>query len=83
MIKRLILLNQMAGPLFRELAVGLSPYYEDGCLLLTGHPDTLSLKDNLPDQLVLKPAAAYDRGSMSRRFYSWLKYLWVARILVL
>ena len=39
-IKRLILLNQMAGPLFRELAEGLSDAYDEGCFLLTGHPDT-------------------------------------------
>ena len=40
-VTRLIMLNQMAGPLFRELAEDLAPLYEDGCLLMTGHPDTL------------------------------------------
>ena len=40
---RLIMLNQMAGPLFRELAEDLAPLYKDGCLLVTGHPDTLKM----------------------------------------
>lgn len=83
MIKRLVLLNQMAGPLFRELAEGLSPYYENGCLLITGHPDTLSLKDNLPKDLEIKPAPSYNRSSMYQRLYSWLKYLWVASRFIL
>ena len=53
-IKRLILLNQMAGPLFRELAEGLSDAYDEGCFLLTGHPDTLSLRNKVNQKLYIK-----------------------------
>jgi glycosyltransferase involved in cell wall biosynthesis len=74
-IRRLILLNQMAGPLFRELAEGLAPLLADGCLLLTGHPDTLARRGSVDARLRIVPAPAYDRGSLARRLVSWLKYL--------
>jgi colanic acid biosynthesis glycosyl transferase WcaI len=72
---RMILLNQMAGPLFRELAEGLAPYFADGCILLTGHPDTVALADHVPDGLIIQKAPAYDRRSLFRRFTSWISYL--------
>jgi glycosyltransferase involved in cell wall biosynthesis len=74
-IKRLIKLNQMAGPLFRELAVGLSSELENGCLLHTGHPDTLRMKDRLPNELELVGAPKYNRKSSLTRVFSWLRYL--------
>ena len=74
-IKRLVMLNQMAGPLFRELAEGLAPLFEDGCLLSTGHPDTLALKNQLPKKIDLIIAPVYDRTSKLKRIISWIKYL--------
>ena len=44
----------MAGPLFRELAEGLSDAYDEGCFLLTGHPDTLSLRNKVNQKLYIK-----------------------------
>jgi glycosyltransferase involved in cell wall biosynthesis len=82
-VRRLILLNQMAGPLFRELAEGLTPYYLDGCLLLTGHHDTLAMQDQLPENLKIESAPVYDRSTMSRRAFSWLKYLFAATHMIL
>jgi glycosyltransferase involved in cell wall biosynthesis len=82
-IRRLILLNQMAGQLFRELAEGLAPHYLDGCLLLTGHPDTLKMKGHLPENLKVESAPGYDRRTMTRRAFSWLKYLFVTTRLIL
>ena len=75
MVRRLVLLNQMAGPLFRELAEGLAPHYPEGAVLLTGHPDTLSMQDQVGDKLLIKEAPGYDRRSLFRRLYSWGKYL--------
>ena len=81
-IKRLILLNQMAGPLFREVAEGLSEYFPDGCILVTGHPDTLKEKINIPRALNILPAPAYDRSSLFKRLLSWFKYLLFASGLI-
>lgn len=75
-IRRLVLLNQMAGPLFRQLAEGLAAHYPDGCLLLTGHPDTLAFSLDPTAGLVIEPAPAYDRQSWLHRALSWGRYLW-------
>lgn len=74
-VQRLIMLNQMAGPLFRELAEDLAPLYEKGCLLVTGHPDTLSKDVAKNPNLIIKPAAAYNRGSLLKRLMSWTLYV--------
>lgn len=74
-VNRLILLNQMAGPLFRELAEGLSFEYKKNSILYTGHPDTIKyFKDNPLDKLELKEAPKYNTGSTFSRIFSWLKY---------
>lgn len=74
-IRRLVLLNQMAGPLFRQLAEDLACHYPDGCLMLTGHPDTLGMVNRLGAGLEIRNAPAYDRGSRLRRVFSWMHYL--------
>jgi colanic acid biosynthesis glycosyl transferase WcaI len=74
-IRRLILLNQGAGPLFRQLAEGLAPLYPDGGVLLTGYPETLRLANQLGPHLRICSAPAYDRASHVRRALSWLRYL--------
>ena len=73
----------MAGPLFRELAEGLTPHYVNGVLLLTGHQDTLAMQGKLIDGLVIKKAPSYDRRSMIKRMFSWVKYLVVASFTIL
>lgn len=75
-IRRLVLLNQMAGPLFRQLAEGLANQYPQGCLLVTGHPDTLTMVSHPPAGLVIEAAPAYDRRSGGRRVLSWARFLW-------
>ena len=74
-VKRLIMFNQMAGPLFRELAEDLSFKYEDGCLLLTGHPDTLDANLDKYPQLAIQATPAYNRSSNLGRAVSWVKYI--------
>src|SRR5215213_1879652 len=68
----LVILNQMAGPLTRELAEDLGR--ELGRVaLLTGHPDTLAKGGG--ELVDLFPAPPYQRGSYARRAFSWLRYL--------
>ena len=74
-INRLIMLNQMAGPLFRELAEDLSFLYKDGCLLLTGHPDTLNANLEKFPKLVIQETPIYNRSSKVNRVVSWLRYI--------
>lgn len=72
---RIIFLNQMAGPLFRELAEDLAKVWPQS-VLFTGHPDTVhrSRESNLH----IESAPGYDRSSYFSRFMSWLKYFFKA-----
>lgn len=78
---RLLILNQMAGPMTWELAEDLGK--EMGCVaLLTGHPDTLAKGST--EQVRMTAAPAYRRGSLIRRAISWLQYMaraffWILR----
>ena len=74
-IRRLVLLNQMAGPLFRQLAEGLAGRYPDGAQLVTGQQDTLAMAGKLVDNLEVVAAPGYDRRSRFYRVYSWFRYL--------
>ena len=72
---KILILNQMAGPMTWELAEDFSK--EIGCVaLLTGHPDTL--KKESSKTLQLHPAPTYHRGSFPRRAISWLAYCFKA-----
>ena len=80
---RLVMLNQMAGPLFRELAEEVSPHFGDGVLLYTGHPDTLSRVYVQEEKLKVLAAPTYDRRSLLRRLASWGYYLLaVSRLII-
>jgi len=72
-VKRLIMLNQMAGPLFCELAEGLSGEFPDGVILHTGDPD--AKKINIHNKIQLIKAPVYNRKSRLTRIQSWLWYL--------
>lgn len=77
MSKRYYLFNQMAGPLFRELAFALADGSADGAVLYTGHPDTLELGSRIGSlRIVAMPG--YDRSTKWRRLRSWLSYTWRA-----
>lgn len=67
------LFNQMAGPLFRELAVAIAKDAPNGATLYTGHPDTLALGPQIGD-LRIAEMPAYDRTSKATRIVSWLRY---------
>ena len=74
-INRLIMLNQMAGPLFRELAEELSLFFQKKTLLITGHPDTISMKFNVSSKVEIISAPIYNRKSHTTRIFSWFQYL--------
>ncbi|WP_172807227.1 glycosyltransferase family 4 protein [Endozoicomonas ascidiicola] len=63
----------MAGPLFRELAEDLADAMPEGCILKTGHPDTLRIGSKT-DKLQIQSAPAYNRKSKATRIISWLYY---------
>jgi colanic acid biosynthesis glycosyl transferase WcaI len=76
-ITKILFLNQMAGPLFRELAQDLSLKMLDNSSLVTGHPDTLAL-ESLTSKLLIYKAPAYNRKSKLSRVISWVSYSLVA-----
>lgn len=76
---RMIFLNQMAGPLFRELAEDLAEKWPHA-ILFTGHPDTLQHGEN--DSLTIMAGPKYNRGSNCSRFFSWLHFFVKALLLV-
>lgn len=70
--KSLILVNQMAGILFKTLAKNLAPKFEKGVFLLTGHPDTIKeIDEDFTFNCNVVPLAKYDRRNNFLRFYSW------------
>lgn len=72
-INKIVFLNQMAGPLFRELAEDLSDCFEGVSLLNTGHPDTIKCGSS-NEKLLIVEAPEYDRRTYITRMYSWVKY---------
>lgn len=69
---KLLVLNQMAGPMTWELAEDFAARIGP-LALLTGHPDTLS-KPSM-DGVTVDPASPYRRGSYFRRVISWMTYI--------
>ncbi len=82
-IKRLIMLNQMAGPLFCELAEGLSNEFPDGVVLHTGHSDAKNINNNASGNIQLIAAPEYNRKSRSTRALSWVWHLFSTTKLIL
>jgi colanic acid biosynthesis glycosyl transferase WcaI len=72
-LQHVSMFNQMAGPLFRELALEISERAESGGTLFTGHPDTLAYGTNI-GSLRIHPMPAYERSSKSARAFSWFAY---------
>jgi len=68
---RIIFLNQMTGPLFRELAEDISREWAPS-LLITGHPDTLRRAPIT--SLGILAAPKYQLCSYFSRIVSWIRY---------
>lgn len=74
-INRIFFLNQMTGPLFRELCIDAAKEFEEVCTLYTGHPDTiLDFERNNHENLRLIKSVEYNRSSFLTRASSWLMY---------
>lgn len=72
---RLLVLNQMAGPMTWELVVDLAR--QIGRVdLLTGHPDTL--QKGSQGNVYLHKSIAYERGGNLKRMWCWIRYAWHA-----
>lgn len=71
--KNVLFLNQMAGPLFRELAEDLSNQFEYKSELYTGHPDTLNYS-SITNNLVISSGPTYNRENFFSRIFSWFHY---------
>lgn len=69
---RLLVLNQMAGPMTWELVQDFASRVGT-VALLTGHPDTLAKP--AVEGVTVEAAPPYERGSYPRRILSWLRYL--------
>jgi glycosyltransferase involved in cell wall biosynthesis len=72
---QLIFLNQVTGPLFRELVEDMAQALGES-LLITGD-DKLYQAPREPN-LITSIAPAYDRSNLWRRFRSWMAYFFVA-----
>lgn len=72
-VSKILFLNQMAGPLFRELAEDLAEALPGVSVLKTGHPDTLAIGSST-NKLVIEACPEYERASYFTRILSWLKY---------
>lgn len=72
-LTKILFLNQMAGPLFRELAEDLSTKMPKVSTLFTGHPDTLAIGSSTK-KLIISSAPVYNRGSKLLRIFSWINY---------
>ena len=82
-ISRILFLNQMAGPLFRELAIDLSEICLEDSILYTGHPDTLKKALNDNHKLKITSAASYNTKSNLSRLWSWSVYSFFAWLKVI
>jgi glycosyltransferase involved in cell wall biosynthesis len=75
---KIIFLNQLAGPMFLEMAEDISDAIAD-CILFTGH-NCLNKKLSSAN-LIIKKAPIYNRRSVYSRLISWLHYFFKALFL--
>ncbi|MBK1646838.1 hypothetical protein CKO25_19810 [Thiocapsa imhoffii] len=68
---RILMLNQVAGPLFRELAEDLAVEF-GGADLLSGHLDDIARQPQAALRMI--PGPDYDRRSLWRRAWSWCAF---------
>ena len=68
-----LVLNQMAGPIARELAEAIAE--RQPCVLFTGHPDTIQKLEGTPRAgLSVRRGPTYGRSGYVARVASWTKY---------
>jgi hypothetical protein len=74
---KIVFLNQMAGPLFRELAEDVAECFGPA-VMYTGHPDTISVGGK--KGLTIEPAPEYNRTNLFTRVFSWFHYFFNALV---
>lgn len=72
---QVLMINQVAGPLFRELAEDLACEFGGGDLL-SGHLDDVARQPH--PSLRMRPGPNYDRRSLWRRGWSWVAFFFSA-----
>ena len=72
--KRLMMFNQMAGTLFRELAEDLSAKFPEKSELITGNPVIFDYIGKIETLKIIK-FPLYNRKSKITRILSWLKFI--------
>jgi len=70
--RKLVALNQMAGPLFCDTIQVIAESSGRKATIITGHPDTITKKDNGNIKIIGAPE--YDRRGFWFRLLSWVKY---------
>ncbi|MDA9196987.1 glycosyltransferase family 4 protein [Akkermansiaceae bacterium] len=72
---RILFLNQVAGPLFRELAEDIAISFGKA-ELLSGHMDDIARE--MSPALDIVPGPDYDRSNLLTRVWSWIRFFFCA-----
>jgi glycosyltransferase involved in cell wall biosynthesis len=70
-MKKILFLNQMAGPMFMEMAEDISLHIP-GSIVYTGHSS--AFERPRVESLIIKKAPCYNRKNIVTRILSWLTY---------
>ena len=71
---RIILLNQVVGPLFYELSLSLSSQFKGGGILLFGNIVERDIKQERESKLITFKLPKYNRKNVLIKFVSWINY---------
>ena len=71
---RIILLNQVVGPLFYELSLSLSSQFKGGGILLFGNIVERDIKQERESKLLTFKLPKYNRKNVLIKFVSWINY---------
>ena len=71
---RIILLNQVVGPLFYELSLSLSSVFKEGGLLLHGNITNRDFIKERDSKLLSQKLPQYNRANIFLKFISWINY---------
>lgn len=70
---KMIFLNQMSGPLFRDLSEGVASQKVSDVVLFTGHPETVRIvKETALPNLKIEETSTYIQDSYFTRILSWV-----------
>ena len=71
---RIILLNQVVGPLFYELSLSLSSVFKEGGVLLHGNISNRDFIKERDSKLLSQKLPKYNRTNIFLKFISWINY---------